>query len=83
MVRQDIKERALLLSEYILTGRTIRAAAKEYGISKSTVWMDVSIRLRKIDPNLHDIVKSILEYNWRTKHIRGGIATKLKYKKAG
>ncbi len=76
--RQD--ERAVILGNYILENKTtVRAAAKKFGISKSTVHKDVSERLRKEDPELYAKVKDILEINKLERHIRGGLATKRKY----
>ena len=75
-------ERAVTLGKYILdTGATVRVCAKKYGVSKSTVHKDVSDRLRFVDPTLYTDVKAILEKNKAERHIRGGIATKNKYKK--
>lgn len=75
-----VEERAVVLGEYILKNKsTVRAAAKEFGISKSTVHMDVSQRLRRINPQLFHEVKEILEVNKAQRHIRGGLATQKKY----
>lgn len=77
------EERPVLLGEYIVEHKaTVRAAAKKFGISKSTVHKDVSTRLREIKPELFESVKEILEENKRERHIRGGQATKLKYEAA-
>ena len=54
---------------------------KKYGISKSTVHKDVSVRLKQINPELYEQVKQVLTKNRDERHIRGGIATKLKYSK--
>lgn len=76
------EERAVTLGKYIVnTGATVRVCAKKYGISKSTVHKDVSDRLKFVDPALYSDVKTILEKNKAERHIRGGIATKNKYKK--
>lgn len=76
-----VEERAVLLGEYILKNKaTVRAAAKEFNVSKSTVHMDVSNRLRKISPGLYYSVKEVLEINKAQRHIRGGYATQQKYK---
>ena len=76
------EERAVLAGEYIIeNGATVRAAAKEFGVSKSTVHKDVSERLLRINPNLYREVKAVLEKNKRERHIRGGKATKEKYAK--
>ena len=73
-------DRAIILGEYILEHKaTVRAAAKQFGISKSTVHKDVSERLPKIQPQLYPLVKEILELNKQERHIRGGLATKEKY----
>lgn len=74
------KERAVILGEYILdTGATVRAAAKVFKISKSTVHKDVTERLERQDPELYLQVKTVLEKNKQERHIRGGLATKEKY----
>ncbi len=74
-------ERAVRLGEYILeTGNTVRAAAKVFSVSKSTVHKDVTERLRGINPQLHAEVKKVLEKNKQERHIRGGMATRKKYK---
>ena len=75
-----IEERAISLAHYIIdTGDTVRGAAKKFGISKSTVHKDVSERLKKINPALFLEVRTILDENKAERHIRGGMATKLKY----
>ena len=76
----SIKERAILLGNYIInTNETIRSTAKKFNISKSTVHKDVSERLIKINPYLAHKVRLILNNNKSQRHIRGGLATKLKY----
>ncbi len=75
-----LSDRVLKEAEYIVsTGSTVRATAKVFGVSKSTVHKDVSERLAKKDAFLYEEVKKILEFNLSERHIRGGIATKLKY----
>jgi putative DeoR family transcriptional regulator (stage III sporulation protein D) len=75
-----IEERAVELARYIIEKRaTVRAAAKKFGISKSTVHKDVTERLMKIKPEMADDVKAILDENKAERHIRGGEATKAKY----
>ena len=64
----------------IETGATVRTAAKHFGISKSTVHKDLSQRLPKYNPLLYQQVREILEQNKRERHIRGGLATRKKYK---
>lgn len=82
-LKSDIEERAIELAEYIIDTRsTVRAAAKRFGVSKSTVHKDLTERLRTIDHPLYLQVKEILEINKAERHIRGGIATRIKYKGA-
>lgn len=74
------KERAVKLAEYALANNaTVRAAAKHFGISKSTVHKDLTERLPKTSPALWKQVRELLELNKRERHIRGGLATKHKY----
>lgn len=76
----SIEERAVTLAHYIIDSKdTVRGAAKKFGISKSTVHKDVSERLVKINPGLAKDVRIILDENKAERHIRGGMATKLKY----
>lgn len=80
-MREQQSDRAVLLGEYILnTGATVRATAKVFKISKSTVHKDVTERLYYDNPQLHRLVKQVLEKNKQERHIRGGLATKIKYK---
>lgn len=72
----------MVLGEYIVeSGATVRATAKVFKISKSTVHKDVTERLRHENPLLYKEVKKVLEKNKQDRHIRGGIATREKYKK--
>lgn len=76
----SIEERATQLAQYIIDSKdTVRGAAKRFGISKSTVHKDVSERLKKINPSLAVEVRKVLDENKAERHIRGGMATKLKY----
>ena len=76
----SIEERAVKLAHYIIDSKdTVRGAAKKFGVSKSTVHKDVSERLLKINPILAHEVREILDENKAERHIRGGMATKLKY----
>lgn len=76
-----VENRALELGQYIVKNKsTVRQTAKKFGISKSTVHKDVSERLKEVDAKLYKEVKIILETNKNERHIRGGMATKLKYK---
>ena len=80
-LKPDIEERAASLAEYIIeTGGTVRAAAARFGISKSTVHKDLTERLETHDRALWLQVKSVLEKNKAERHIRGGEATRLKYR---
>ena len=75
-------ERAIILGEYIVENRaTVRSAAKQFGVSKSTVHTDVSERLKRYDPVLYKQVREVLDVNKSERHIRGGLATKEKYQK--
>ena len=77
-----IEERAISLAQYIIDSKdTVRGTAKKFGISKSTVHKDVTERLVKINPRLAEEVRKILNENKAERHIRGGMATKLKYLK--
>lgn len=76
----SIEERAISLAHYIIDSKdTVRGAARKFGISKSTVHKDVSERLQKINPILAKEVRLILDENKAERHIRGGMATKIKY----
>lgn len=75
-----IEERAIELANYIIDKKTtVRAAAKKFGISKSTVHKDVTERLVRVNSELADDVRIVLEENKAERHIRGGEATKAKY----
>lgn len=76
-----MEERCEALAAYILENKaTVRAAAKKFGISKSTVHKDLSERLPMFNRSLYLQVKAVLEENKAQRHIRGGIATRKKYK---
>ncbi len=75
-----IEERAIALANYIVEqGATVRQAAKQFGISKSTVHKDVTERLSQINPSLAAQARQVLDVNKSERHIRGGMATKEKY----
>ena len=75
-----VEERAVELGAYIVENKaTVRAAAKKFGVSKSTVHMDVSKRLERVNPQLFLEVRQVLDVNKAQRHIRGGIATREKY----
>jgi len=76
-----IEKRACELAVYMIeTGATVRAAAQHFGISKSTVHKDLSQRLPQCNKNLYIQVRQVLELNKLERHIRGGMATRRKYR---
>ncbi|GIO26884.1 sporulation transcriptional regulator SpoIIID [Ornithinibacillus bavariensis] len=76
-----IKERTIRIGEHVVeTRKTVRVIAKEFGVSKSTVHKDLTERLPEINPELAQKVKEILEYHKSIRHLRGGEATRKKYK---
>ncbi len=76
----SIEERAISLAHYIIDSKdTVRGAAAKFGVSKSTVHKDLSERILRINPVLATQVRAILDENKAERHIRGGMATKLKY----
>ena len=76
-----IEERACQLAVYMIeTGATVRSAARHFGISKSTVHKDLQQRLPRYNRNLDEQVRKVLDTNKQQRHIRGGLATKRKYK---
>ena len=78
---EPLEERARDLAVYMIeTGATVRAAAKHFHISKSTVHKDLQQRLLKHNPALYTQVRQILDKNKQERHIRGGLATRRKYK---
>lgn len=77
----NIEQRACDLAVYIIENRaTVRSAARQFGISKSTVHKDLTERLEKINPGLYRQVRQLLDINKAERHIRGGMATRRKYK---
>lgn len=80
-VHDYIKERTIKIGRYIVeTRKTVRTIAKEFGVSKSTVHKDLTERLPEIHPELANEVKGVLEYHKSIRHLRGGEATKIKYR---
>ncbi len=80
-MHSNLEERAIRLAEYLIENdATVRAAAKQFGVSKSTVHKDLTQRLEKLDAALWAEAKAVLERNKAERHIRGGIATRIKYK---
>lgn len=74
------QERCVILGHYIVENKaTVRAAAKKFGVSKSTVHQDITAKLAQVDRCLHDEVKAVLEKNKQERHLRGGQATRRKY----
>lgn len=79
-MKDYIEERAIEVASYIINSNaTVRQAAKQFGISKSTVHKDVSERLTYINPSLAKEVRKVLDLNKAERHIRGGLATREKY----
>ena len=76
-----IEERACALAVYMIeTGATVRAAAQHFGISKSTVHKDLTCRLQQYDSLLYQRAREVLDLNKQERHIRGGMATRRKYR---
>ncbi len=79
-----IDERCVVLAEYLVEHRTtVRAVARVFGISKSTVHKDITQTLKRIDTSLYNEVKTVLEVNKSERHLRGGEATRKKYIEKG
>ncbi len=80
MHRPQIEERAVAVAGYIVENNaTVRQAARQFGVSKSTVHKDITERLLKINPSLAAQARKILDINKSERHIRGGLATREKY----
>ncbi len=80
-MKDYIEERVLEVAKYIIDSKaTIRKTAKVFGVSKSTIHKDMTERLPKINPQIATEAKDILDFNKAERHIRGGKATKMKYK---
>ncbi|MBQ9345908.1 MAG: sporulation transcriptional regulator SpoIIID [Oscillibacter sp.] len=80
-MRENMEERAERLALYIIENRaTVRAAARAFAVSKSTVHKDISERLPRFNRALYAQVKEVLDENKAQRHIRGGIATRRKYR---
>jgi putative DeoR family transcriptional regulator, stage III sporulation protein D len=81
-MKEYIEERVLSIAEYIIdTKKTVRNAAKQFNVSKSTVHKDMSERLPELCRDSAQKVKGVMEVNKAERHIRGGNATKNKYLK--
>ena len=73
-------ERCVQLAQYMLEKKsTVRDTSRQFGVSKSTVHKDVTVRLRQVSPELYKEVRSLLDINKQERHIRGGLATQRKY----
>jgi putative DeoR family transcriptional regulator (stage III sporulation protein D) len=80
-LKDYIEERALEIASYIIMSKaTVREAAKIFKVSKSTVHKDISERLPRINPSIWESIRKVLDSNKAERHIRGGRATRLKYK---
>ena len=77
---EELQKRACAVAVYMIeTGATVRATARHFGISKSTVHKDLSHRLKLYNYTLYMQVRQVLDLNKQERHIRGGMATKRKY----
>ena len=80
-IKENLEQRAEELALYLIENKaTVRSAAQKYGVSKSTVHKDISERLPQINRTLYLQVKEVLDENKAQRHIRGGLATRKKYK---
>ena len=76
-------ERCIRLARYMLQHKTtVRDTSKVFGISKSTVHKDVTVKLKQISPGLYHEIRQLLDLNKQERHIRGGLATKRKYERS-
>ncbi|WP_373899593.1 sporulation transcriptional regulator SpoIIID [Haloimpatiens sp. FM7315] len=83
-MKDYIEERVMEVADYIISSKaTIRKTAKIFGVSKSTIHKDMTERLPKLNPQIAKKAKDILDLNKSERHIRGGKATKMKYKVMG
>ena len=81
-MKDNLNDRACKLAVYMIeTGATVRSAAAQFGISKSTVHKDLTQRLEQCSKPLYAQVRELLDLNKQERHIRGGLATKRKYQK--
>ncbi|MGN1155056.1 MAG: sporulation transcriptional regulator SpoIIID [Agathobacter sp.] len=79
-MKKYIEDRAIEIANYIIENNaTVRQAAKQFGISKSTVHKDCAERLSQVNPALAAEVRKVLDVNKAERHIRGGLATREKY----
>ena len=76
-MHRDMEQRACELAVYMIENRaTVRAAARQFGVSKSTVHKDLTTRLPSLSASLYQQVRSLLDQNRAERHIRGGMATR-------
>lgn len=76
-----IEERAIAIAQYIIDSKaTVRQAASRFGVSKSTIHKDMTERLPAINHTLAENVRKVLDINKSERHLRGGMATRAKYK---
>ncbi len=79
-MKRHIKTRVIELADHVIkTKETVRETAKKFGVSKSTVHKDVTIRLKNLDYERFLLVKDVLEFNLSERAVRGGEATRKKY----
>ena len=82
-MKKQIEERTVQIARYIVENNaTVRSAARVFGLSKSTIHKDMTERLPQLHPQLAQEIRKVLELNKSLRHIRGGMATRDKYKKA-
>jgi putative DeoR family transcriptional regulator (stage III sporulation protein D) len=80
-LKDYINKRVIAVTEYIIKSKaTVRVTAKIFNVSKSTIHKDVSERIAELNPEMHKRVKAVLDLNLDCRHIRGGEATKRKYR---
>lgn len=79
-MKEYIEQRAMEIAKYIIENNaTVRQAARQFGVSKSTVHKDITDRLAQINATLADEARQVLDVNKSERHIRGGLATREKY----
>ena len=80
-MKEYITERVLEIADYVLKSKcTVREVAKQFCVSKSTAHKDLSERLPQVDKLLYDQIAEVMSDNWDERYLRGGEATKKKYK---
>ena len=81
-MKREVQLRVVEAAQYILkTGSTVRACAEAFGVSKTTIHKDMRERLPELSPGMAHLVDKVLNKNRAERHIRGGQATKEKYKR--